>query len=75
MSVIYTSSEARKKFSKLLEQAVAEGEVLIRRKDGQTFVIKPVRENPSPLDVPGIDLGISTSEIIQIIRESREKKE
>jgi len=38
------------------------------------FVIKPVLEKSSPLDVTGVDLGISTSELVEIIRESREKR-
>ncbi len=42
MAMPYTYSEARQKFAKLLEQAAVEGEVLVRRKDGQMFVIKPV---------------------------------
>ena len=74
MAMLYTYSEARQKFAKLLEQAAVEGEVLVRRKDGQMFVIKPVLEKSSPLDVTGIDLGISTSELVEIIRESREKR-
>jgi len=74
MAIVYTYSEARQKLAKVLEQASTEGEVLIRRKDGQVFVIKPILEKKSPLDVAGIDLGISTPELIDIIRESREKK-
>ena len=74
MGVLYTYSEARQKFAKILEQAATEGEVLVKRKDGQVFIIKPLIEKRSPLDVPGINLGVSTSELVDIIRESREKK-
>ncbi|GAB6163408.1 hypothetical protein JCM12298_25680 [Desulfothermus naphthae] len=74
MGALYTYSEARQKFAKILEQAASEGEVLVKRKDGQVFIIKPFIEKRSPLDVPGINLGVSTSEIVDIIRESREKK-
>jgi PHD/YefM family antitoxin component YafN of YafNO toxin-antitoxin module len=42
MPVLYTYSKARQKFAKVLEQAVVEGEVLIQRRDGQLFVIRPV---------------------------------
>ncbi len=48
--------------------------MLVKRKDGQVFVIKPILKKKSPLDVPGVDLGISTSEIVDIVRESREKR-
>jgi len=74
MAIVYTYSEARQKFAKVLEQASTEGEVLVRRKDGQVFIIRPVFEKKSPLDVAGIDLGISTPELIDIIRKSREKR-
>ena len=68
---MYTYSEARQKLATLLEQAVREGEVKIKRKDGQTFVIRPERRVGSPLDVKGIDLGITTTEIVRFIQEGR----
>ena len=71
MSIVYTYTEARQNLASLLDQAVREGEVRVKRKDGQTFVIKPERKTDSPLDVEGIDLGITTTEIVQFIRESR----
>ncbi|MCI0438384.1 MAG: type II toxin-antitoxin system Phd/YefM family antitoxin [Chloroflexi bacterium] len=69
--IVYTYSEARQKLARLLEQALEEGEVRIKRKDGKTFVIRPERRQGSPLDVPGIDLGISATEIIELIKEGR----
>lgn len=74
MAVLYTYSEARQKLARILDQAASEGEVLVRRKDGQVFVIKPILKKKSPLDIPGVDLGVSTSEIVEIVRESREKR-
>jgi len=68
---VYTYSEARQKLASLLEQAVQEGEVRIRRKDGGTFVIRPEKKGSSPLDVESIDLGITTGEIVQFVREGR----
>ena len=68
---VYTYSEARQKLATLLEQAVREGEVKIKRKDGQTFVIRPEKKAGSPLDVEGLDLGITASEIVQFIQEGR----
>ncbi len=70
---VYTYSEARQKLAALLEQAVQEGEVRIKRKDGRVFVVKPRPKTSSPLDVEGIDLGISTAEVVKIIREGRER--
>lgn len=70
---VYTYSEARQKLASLLDQAAREGEVRIRRKDGQVFVLKPQPTNRSPLDVEGIDLDITTQEILEFIEEGRKK--
>ncbi len=68
---VYTYSQARQNLATLLDQAVAEGEVHIRRRDGQMFVIRPLPAAGSPLDVASVDLGVSTAEIVQVIREGR----
>jgi antitoxin Phd len=71
---VYTYSEARQKFSEVLEQAESTGEVLIRRKDGRVFALRPKRNITSPLDIPSIEAKISTQEIVDIIRGGREKR-
>jgi len=68
---VYTYSEARQKLAGVLEQAAREGQVRIRRKDGQTFVIRPEQRAASPLDVEGLDLGLTADEIVQMVREGR----
>jgi antitoxin Phd len=68
---IYTYSEARRKLASLLDRAVKEGEVKIKRRDGQTFVIRPEPRQGSPLDIEGIELNVTTSEIVQFIQEGR----
>jgi hypothetical protein len=68
---VYTYSEARQNLATLLETALQEGEVLIRRKDGQVFALKPINETDSPLDVKGVDLGLTAEEILQFIQEGR----
>ena len=70
---IYTYSEARQKLAFVLDQAESTGKVLIRRKDGRTFALLPERNVASPLDVPSIKAKISTQEIVDIIREGRER--
>ncbi len=70
---VFTYSEARQKLAALLDRARVEGEVRIKRKDGQVFVIKPLRESGSPLDVPGVDLGLSATEIVEFVREGRRR--
>ena len=71
MGAVYTYSEARQNLASLLDRAVREGQVRVKRKDGQTFVIKPEQTAGSPLDVEGVDLDITTAEIVACIRESR----
>jgi antitoxin Phd len=68
---IFTYSEARQKFSTLLNTATRDGEVLIRRRDGRVFSIRPQKKMESPFDVKGIKTKVSTKEIVDIVRESR----
>jgi hypothetical protein len=67
----YTYSEARQKFASLLDQALKEGKVRVKRKDGRVFVIRPQPVPGSPLDIEGLELGISASEILEAIQEGR----
>ncbi len=68
---LYTYSEARQKLASVLDQAQDTGEVLIKRKDGSTFIVKPVISSQSPFDIEGIDLDISAEEIVDIVKEIR----
>jgi antitoxin Phd len=70
---IYTYSEARQKLAMVLEKAESTGKVLIRRKDGRTFALVPEKISSSPLDVPTIKANITTQEIVDIVREGRER--
>lgn len=70
---VYTYSEARQKLALVLEQAETTGKVLIRRKDGRVFALIPEKVASSPLDVPSIKAKITTKEIVDIIREGRER--
>ena len=70
---IYTYSEARQNFASILEQARKVGKVLVKRKDGTIFMIKPILKNKSPLDVQGVDLKLSRNEIVDILREVRQR--
>ena len=72
---VYTFSEARQKLAAVLEEAQRKGGVRIKRRDGSEFEIAPVRSQTSPLDVEGIDLGLSAEEIVSALRETRERRE
>jgi PAS domain-containing protein len=71
MSAVFTYSEARQNFASILERAINEGEVRIKRRDGQIFVIRPELATGSPLDIVGVDLDITRDEIIAFIAEGR----
>jgi len=69
---VYTYTEARQKLATLLNRALQEGEVLIKRRDGQVFVLKPKPPaDDSPLDVGGVNLNITATEIVNFIHEGR----
>ena len=70
---VYTNSQARQKLAKLLDDARQEGQVQIKRRDGQTFIIKPVEEKESPLDISGVSTDLSLDELNEAVRESRER--
>jgi antitoxin (DNA-binding transcriptional repressor) of toxin-antitoxin stability system len=67
----YTFSQARQQLATLLDEASREGEVRICRRDGRSFVVQPLVESRSPLDVPGLSTGLTTAEILDLVREGR----
>jgi antitoxin Phd len=71
---VYTYSQARQKLARLLEQALKEGEVIIQRKDGSTFSLKPDIADRSPLDVETVKTQVTTKDIVASIRELRERE-
>jgi hypothetical protein len=68
-----TFYEARQKFAALLERARREGAVRVKRRDGQVFLIQPEHSRRSPLDVAGVDSDVSGEEIVDIVREMRQR--
>ena len=71
---VYTYSEARQRLAQLLDEARRDGAVRIKRRDGQEFVLQPLRPSGSPLDVESLDLGWSREEIVAAVREGRERE-
>ena len=70
---VYTYSEARQNLASLLEIAQRDGAVRIRRRDGRCYVVQAEPAAGSPLDVEGVDLDVTTDEIVNLIREGRER--
>ena len=72
---VYSYSDARQQLAELLSRARQEGQVEIRRRDGQAFIIRPTATAGSPLDVPGVDSDLSREEVVGLVRESRRSTE
>ena len=70
---VYTYSEARQQLASVLDAAQRDGALRICRRDGRTFLLQPEVSTRSPLDVEGVDLGISASDIVSLIREERSR--
>jgi prevent-host-death family protein len=69
----YTYSQARQKLANLLEESKEE-EIIIRRRGGDVFSITPKKSRSrSPFDVPGLKKEISRQDILDAIRDSRER--
>ena len=71
----YTYTEARQQLADLLNRARRDGQVEIRRRDGQTFVVLPTTPKGSPLDVPGVESGLSRRTVLGLVRDSRKSTE
>ncbi len=69
----YTFTEAREKLASLLDQAARDGEVRIKRRDGQIFVIRVQKRFDSPLNVEGLNLNLTRKDILASIVEGRRK--
>jgi hypothetical protein len=72
---VFTYSEARQHFALVLDKAL-NNEVIIQRRDGSRFRIAPCpplkRRERSPLDIPGVDSGVTLEQTLRVLREIRE---
>lgn len=69
----YSFTEARQHFASILDEAKKEGIVCVKKRDGESFYIRPATPKKSPLDVKGVDLDLTSSEIVDVIRKGRER--
>ena len=68
---VYTYFEARQSLDSILDEAYREGALGARRKGGRMFVMRLEPSKGSPLDIKGMNLGVTTDEIVGFIRERR----
>ncbi len=69
----YTYSEARQNFAAVLDKAKKEGKVLIKKRDGSSFILSPLPLAESPLNVRGINIDLTLNEIIDVLKEVRRR--
>ncbi len=69
---VYTYSEARQRFAEVLNIARSE-EVIIKRRGGETFTIVFKKTPKSPFDIPGVKTIATTKDILEAVKDSRER--
>jgi hypothetical protein len=69
---IYTFTQAREHLATVLEEA-RQQEVIIRRRNGDQFSIVLRQHGTSPFDVAPVNTAATTQDILDAIRESRER--
>ncbi len=69
---IYTYTHAREHLAAVLEEA-RQQEVIIRRRNGDQFSIVHRRQGTSPFDVAPVRTRATTQDILDAIRDSRER--
>ena len=70
---IYKFSEARQNLASLLQAAVKDGKVMILRKDGIIFGLRSQNSKRSPLDVEGVDVDVSSEDILSAIHDGKSR--
>jgi antitoxin (DNA-binding transcriptional repressor) of toxin-antitoxin stability system len=69
---LYTIPQAKRNLAALLEEARQGRSVQIQDSEGQLYMLRPQRRGASPLDVEGVDLGVSIGELLVAARSSAE---
>ena len=69
----FNFTEARNNFAHILEIAKQEGVVCIAKRDGEAFHVTLVKPKKSPLDVEGVNLGLSRDDVTNLVNEGRER--
>jgi hypothetical protein len=72
MTKSYMSTQARRNWASVIEQAYMDGEVVITVRNKINLVIKIAQSDRSPLDIPGVNTDITRQEMVDSVRESRE---
>jgi hypothetical protein len=71
--ITYDYGQAKKNFDALLDTALKE-DIIIKKSDTLAFKLAAIRQKPhnSPFDIEGITTDVTTTEILDILRECRD---
>ena len=69
----YIYSKARQNFTAVLDKAKKEGKVLIKKRDNSSFILSTLPLAESPLNVRGINIDLTSQEIIDVLKEVRRR--
>ncbi|MDE2767927.1 MAG: type II toxin-antitoxin system Phd/YefM family antitoxin [Chloroflexota bacterium] len=70
---VFGYREATRNLAGVLESAQRDGAAMIRSRDGKSFVVQLEGARKSVLDVEGVDLCVTTNDIVATVREGRER--
>lgn len=70
---VYTYTQAREHLATVLEEAKRQ-EVIIRRRNGEQFSVALRPQGTSPFNVAPVSTRATTQDILEAIRESRERE-
>jgi hypothetical protein len=72
---IYNYTEVQENLSAVLNTALSQ-DVIVKEQSGRRFKIVPITENTnrSPFEVAGINADVHTEELIEILKQSRQRE-
>lgn len=70
---IYNYIDACENLSRLLDEAKKNKDVMIESETGELFIVQLAHQKGSAYNLPNIDLGLSRDEIVNYIKETRER--
>lgn len=70
---IYNYADVCQNLTEILDQAKNDKDVFIKGPNGELFIVKTVPKKKNDYNLPDIDLGLNRDEIVNFVRETRER--
>ncbi|QTA81866.1 Uncharacterized protein dnl_42200 [Desulfonema limicola] len=70
---VYNYADVCQNLTEILDQAKNDKAVFIKGLNGELFIIKTVPKKETDYNLPDIDLGLNRDEIVNFVRETRER--